>query len=106
MSSISNNLCAYVNCTNNKLGRKDISFFKFPIKNVERAKQWQKHCGNIEVALMDISALENKKVCEEHFLPSDFKINNKRKLLMANAVPIKYNDIGKLIFSYKLFILI
>ncbi|KAF5305371.1 hypothetical protein FQA39_LY09200 [Lamprigera yunnana] len=39
---------------------------------------------------MDISELSNKLICETHFIPTDININNKRKLLNKNAVPVKY----------------
>ncbi|KAF5285478.1 hypothetical protein FQA39_LY16633 [Lamprigera yunnana] len=39
---------------------------------------------------MDISELSNKLICEKHFIPTDININNKRKLLNKNAVPVKY----------------
>ncbi|KAF5299308.1 hypothetical protein FQA39_LY02481 [Lamprigera yunnana] len=39
---------------------------------------------------MDISELSDKLICEKHFIPTDININNKRKLLNKNAVPVKY----------------
>ncbi|KAF5301914.1 hypothetical protein FQA39_LY10569 [Lamprigera yunnana] len=39
---------------------------------------------------MDIFELNIKLICEKHFIPTDININNKRKLLNKNAVPVKY----------------
>ncbi|KAF5270909.1 hypothetical protein FQA39_LY08290 [Lamprigera yunnana] len=66
------------------------TFFKFPVKDFQRTAEWQKNCGNSNVVLMDISELSNKLICEKHFIPTDININNKRKLLNKNAVPVKY----------------
>ncbi|KAF5292924.1 hypothetical protein FQA39_LY13804 [Lamprigera yunnana] len=56
----------------------------------QRTAEWQTNCGNSNVVLMDISELSNKLICEKHFIPTDININNKRKLLNKNAVPVKY----------------
>ncbi|KAF5294878.1 hypothetical protein FQR65_LT10676 [Abscondita terminalis] len=82
--------CVYNGCTNNKNKCKDIAFFKFPSKNVERTREWQKNCGNTAIALMDFDVLGNKLICEKHFLTTDFIINNQRKLLCKKAVPEKF----------------
>ncbi|KAF5305387.1 hypothetical protein FQA39_LY09216 [Lamprigera yunnana] len=69
---------------------------KYLVKNsdlqtdFQRTAEWQKNCGNSNVVLMDISELSNKLICEKHFIPTDININNKRKLLNKNAVPVKY----------------
>ncbi|KAF5294222.1 hypothetical protein FQA39_LY13470 [Lamprigera yunnana] len=59
-------------------------------RDFQRTAEWQKNCGNSNVVLMDISELSNKLICEKHFIPTDININNKRKLLNKNAVPVKY----------------
>ncbi|KAF5299309.1 hypothetical protein FQA39_LY02482 [Lamprigera yunnana] len=64
--------------------------YKIERKDFQRTAEWQKNCGNSNVVLMDISELSNKLICEKHFIPTDININNKRKLLNKNAVPVKY----------------
>lgn len=93
--SVASNICVYLNCNNNLKKVKNLSFFNFPIKNEQRTKMWQKNCGNINVALMEISELKNKRICEEHFVPKDIFESGKRKLLVKNAVPISYKERGK-----------
>lgn len=73
---------------------KDVSYFKFPVKNSERAKEWIKNSGNINIALMELDELKNRLICEKHFLPSDFFIYNQRKKLRKNAVPIRFVNKG------------
>ncbi|KAF5294223.1 hypothetical protein FQA39_LY13471 [Lamprigera yunnana] len=81
--------CLYLGCFNNR-SNKNVTSFKFPVKDFQRTAEWQKNCGNSNVVLMDISELSNKLICEKHFIPTDININNKRKLLNKNAVPVKY----------------
>lgn len=100
MSTSANHICVYNKCLKNNRLHKDLSFFKFPVKNCERAEEWKKNCGNIKIALMDVSSLTNKLICETHFLRTDIIINNKRKLLTKSAVPIKFMEAGKESFIY------
>lgn len=62
--------CAYKNCLNNNRVNKNISFFKFPVNDSKRTEEWQKNCGNINIALMDIDELKYKTICEVHFSSS------------------------------------
>lgn len=87
--------CVYVGCCNNTRTNKEVSFFKFPVKDSKRAVEWQKNCGNITIALMDVDSLKNKSICEKHFLASDLLINSKRKLLKKNSVPVRFVEEGK-----------
>lgn len=88
MATSSHN-CVYMNCSNNNRRNKDISFFSFPVTDVERVKEWQENCGNIYIANMDIKELKAKLICEVHF-PSKYVVKNStRKLLTRTAVPHK-----------------
>lgn len=89
------NMCYYINCGKHRLKDNGISYFKFPIKEKQRAIEWQKRCGNIEIALMDVEELKETKLCERHFLKSDILINSRRKTLRRNALPVAYNSDGK-----------
>uniref|UniRef100_A0A1Y1KEU2 THAP-type domain-containing protein n=1 Tax=Photinus pyralis TaxID=7054 RepID=A0A1Y1KEU2_PHOPY len=86
------NKCAYVNCTNNKIKNRNISFFSFPIKNLALCTEWQKNCGNLKIALKDINELKYNYLCETHFLITDYQTTTKRKVLNKNAVPKRYED--------------
>lgn len=89
--STSHHQCVYLDCSNNDRLNKDITYFRFPVKDIQRMKQWQKNCCNITVALMDASELKFRVICEKHFMPSVIIVNNQRKLLQRNSVPIQYN---------------
>lgn len=78
MSTSSNHICVYYNCHKSNKVEKGIRFFKFPIKDSIRAEEWKKNCGNIKIALQDVSALRNKLICERHFLPAGILKNSKR----------------------------
>lgn len=95
MAFAPSHICVYFNCSNNIKTMKNISFFNFPIKDVQRTKLWQKNCGNSTIALMDINDLKNKRICEEHFKSEDIRQSGKRKLLFKSAIPISYKKIGK-----------
>lgn len=100
--STANHKCVYVDCSNRKRLNKDISFFRFPVKDSARTVEWQKNCGNIKIALMEVDNLKNKLICEEHFLPGDFLVNKKRKLLIKSAVPVRFVKEGKEIVTLSL----
>ncbi|XP_031358890.1 uncharacterized protein LOC116182497 [Photinus pyralis] len=89
------NKCGYVNCTNNRGDRKDLTFFSFPFKNPVRCAVWQKNCGNITIVGKDVTELKHSALCEEHFVKSDIQIRSNRKMLSKTAVPIKYQDTKK-----------
>lgn len=95
----SGNQCSYAKCANSKRCKryKDISFFKFPIKDKARCQIWQKNCGNIIIYQMDSSDLKEKILCERHFSINDIYKSGPRKLLRQNAIPVKFTQLGKLI---------
>ncbi|XP_056624823.1 zinc finger protein 3 homolog isoform X2 [Triplophysa dalaica] len=86
--------CAYPGCCNIKkpkrkfsLGKKIVTFHRFPISNPERLKLW------LLALLLDVNspkhALIFKRVCSDHFIEDDFKPSQKgnRRCLKASAVP-------------------
>ncbi|CAG9838140.1 unnamed protein product [Diabrotica balteata] len=82
--------CVYAGCFERNDGRNNkISFFKFPLKDVERTKIWQKNCGNI-----DISDLKQRVICQHHFAAEHIYQSGQRKLLRKNAVPLKCTQLS------------
>lgn len=88
--STANHTCVYVNCKNSLKNRRDLSYFKFPIKNLQRCDEWKKNCGNIRIAEMDSQDLGHKLICEEHFIAQDILRNSTRKVLNKSATPLKF----------------
>lgn len=84
-------VCCYINCSNTQKNNKDLSFFKFPIKDAHQTEGWKKRCGNIKIVMMDNEHLKNKVICEKHFLPSVIIINSKKKILRRGALPIMWS---------------
>jgi len=89
MSTGGNDRCVYYNCSNSRKN-KEISFFKFPAKDIKRVEEWKKNCGNISIALKENEHLVNKKVCEKHFSDSAVMMQQNRKVLRKYAIPIQY----------------
>ncbi|XP_050504333.1 THAP domain-containing protein 1-like [Diabrotica virgifera virgifera] len=86
--------CVYAGCFERNDGtNNNISFFKFPLKDVERTKIWQKNCGNIDILLMDITDLKQRVICQHHFAVEYIYQSGQRKLLRKNAVPLKFTQL-------------
>lgn len=87
--------CAYVNCANNKPHNQNLAFFKFPVSDKKRCREWIKNSGN--QSLLDNEYLENKTLCEVHFDSTCMRDTGKRKMLYRDAVPVPFNLIkGKI----------
>lgn len=89
-----NHMCVYVNCGGNNKIDKDRSFFKFPVNDENRIKDWIKNCGNIKIAMMDVADLKNKLICEKHFSSDNIMTSKKRKRLVKTAIPRNYAETG------------
>uniref|UniRef100_A0A673G9G0 THAP domain-containing protein 1 n=1 Tax=Sinocyclocheilus rhinocerous TaxID=307959 RepID=A0A673G9G0_9TELE len=89
--------CAYPGCLNLlkpkrffSLGKKIVTFHRFPIHNPERLMLW------LLALHLDINTPEHsltvKRVCSNHFLDDDFKPSEQenRRFLKASAVPITF----------------
>lgn len=87
--------CVYKNCTNSRKACPELSFYKFPVKDQDRCKEWLANCGNLSILNLN---LEQKVICEKHFSPGSFRdYSSPRKFLNRNAVPLKYDtSTGKL----------
>ncbi|XP_074028997.1 uncharacterized protein [Leptinotarsa decemlineata] len=46
-----------------------LSFFRFPVKDPTRCKQWIIHSGNITLPGLSPKSLSNKFLCSRHFDP-------------------------------------
>ncbi len=86
--------CAYPGCFNIKkpkrkflLGKKFVTFHRFPIHNPERLTLW------LLALHLNINTPEHalifKRVCSDHFFDDDFKPSQQgnRRFLKASAVP-------------------
>ncbi|KAF5296554.1 hypothetical protein FQA39_LY12472 [Lamprigera yunnana] len=87
--SIAPHTCVYYNCFKKAKRYSNMSFFKFPMYNEEQLKKWIINCGN---AKLDTANLTNKLICEDHFLPNQLWLSEKRKILRSGAVPIHWED--------------
>ena len=94
MSPLRTDLCYYVNCGRHRIKDPGISYFRFPVKDRSIAIEWQKRCGNIEIAMREVEDLKEVKLCERHFLERDLLISPQRKLLRRKALPVAYNNEG------------
>lgn len=83
--------CVYTSCKNTKKNNKSVSFFRFPIKDPLRLELWKINSGNSSILLMEVDALANKLICENHFSPADIQFSSRRKILITTAVPVKYS---------------
>uniref|UniRef100_A0A673FPI6 THAP domain-containing protein 1 n=1 Tax=Sinocyclocheilus rhinocerous TaxID=307959 RepID=A0A673FPI6_9TELE len=105
--------CAYPGCFNIKkpkrkfsLGKKILTFHRFPIHNPERLKLW------LLALHLDINTPEHalifKRVCSDHFFFKPFKPSQQgnRRFLKASAVPNTYTVINVLNLLFTLLIYI
>lgn len=88
-------VCIYKNCPN-RIRVKGISYFAFPIKDVERTKKWLINSGNAHLLDIDIRKLKYSLICERHFLPEYLSNNCFSRMLIkkSKAVPIQYVEGG------------
>ncbi|KAL7632278.1 UNVERIFIED_CONTAM: hypothetical protein RMT77_017383 [Armadillidium vulgare] len=83
--------CCYENCTNTRKKNPNLTFFRFP-KEKERRYLWMKKCNNNSIQNLSFEELQNRVVCEEHFLPKCFDYSvltsgKTRRSLFKFAVP-------------------
>lgn len=77
--------CVYKNCGNSSSFTK-ITFFSFPLKDVEKCQHWA------EMAGCDGLNLKNKYLCEHHFSSIYISKTPRRTVLLPNAVPYRYDE--------------
>lgn len=78
--------CEFVTCDANKRDNPDRTFFKFPVKNKNRCKQWVLNCKNERITDLNFLQLQNRAICNQHFARSCFTSDMLNKL-EKNAVP-------------------
>lgn len=76
--------CVYRTCGNSSLSSK-ITFFGFPLKDVEKCELWARLAGCEDINL------KNKYLCEEHFSSIYISKTPRRTILLPNAVPYRYD---------------
>lgn len=89
--STASHVCCYSKCYNTQKNNKDLTFFKFPVKDAQQTEEWKKRCGNVNIVMMDNEDLKNKVICERHFSPMVVITNPKRKILRRGAFPIPWS---------------
>ncbi|XP_014661379.1 PREDICTED: THAP domain-containing protein 5-like [Priapulus caudatus] len=86
--------CAAIPCTNSRNNNKDLCFFNFPKKDIERCKRWIINTRRTDI---NVGNVKYRSLCEEHFdasqymNPADKGVARPRKRLMPNAVPLIFN---------------
>lgn len=89
--NIGRNHCAYIGC--NHIRRfSERSFFKFPVKDPDRCKEWLKNSGNVQL-IDNFAIMGSNVVCEEHFPPKYVICHNGKKTLTRTGVPQKYDEL-------------
>ncbi|GFN93904.1 52 kda repressor of the inhibitor of the protein kinase [Plakobranchus ocellatus] len=79
--------CSAINCSNNRVSRPDLSFFRFP-KDEERCRKWVINCRRADLLNKSVQALFNGNVlCALHFEDSQFANSKKTQLKRLKAVP-------------------
>ncbi|XP_074034587.1 uncharacterized protein [Leptinotarsa decemlineata] len=66
---MSGNKCAYNKCGVSTRNDHSLRFFRFPVKDSTRCKQWIIHSGNITLPGLSPKSLSNKFLCSRHFDP-------------------------------------
>ncbi|XP_031618773.1 uncharacterized protein LOC116337933 [Contarinia nasturtii] len=78
--------CIYRDCDNTNLYTPDLTFFGFPVKDVQKCNLW------VELSGCDEVNLKNKYLCQNHFDQKYISKSARRTVLLPNAVPFRYNE--------------
>lgn len=79
-------LCIYKNCGNTSAIAQKLTFFSFPLKDVQKCELW------VEMAGCEGINLKNKYLCENHFNIIYISKTPRRTILLPNAVPYRYDE--------------
>uniref|UniRef100_A0A182VYU1 THAP-type domain-containing protein n=1 Tax=Anopheles minimus TaxID=112268 RepID=A0A182VYU1_9DIPT len=86
--NVNKKCCSYFECGNNSFTNPAVTFFSFP-KQRDRCETWMKAAG-VPQSLADNRMF--RFLCDRHF-PSIYICRSQRRtLLLANAVPIPFNE--------------
>ncbi|XP_053677612.1 zinc finger protein 583-like [Anopheles nili] len=75
--------CVILDCNLKYTHSEDVSFHRFPLKNMELLKQWILFTGRAE----NWRPTKWSAICSRHFVASDFKDCPFRKILLPFAIP-------------------
>uniref|UniRef100_A0A182YJR5 Uncharacterized protein n=1 Tax=Anopheles stephensi TaxID=30069 RepID=A0A182YJR5_ANOST len=78
--------CTFRECENGTSARKDLHYFRYPVRDRERLAVWAKNANHMEYLDLPIDKLSNKVVCQEHFERPMF-MNELRERLTKLAIP-------------------
>uniref|UniRef100_A0AAG5CP21 THAP-type domain-containing protein n=1 Tax=Anopheles atroparvus TaxID=41427 RepID=A0AAG5CP21_ANOAO len=59
--------CSFRDCENGTASRKELHYFRFPVRDPERLKEWARLANRMEFLELPKDKLVNKVVCQEHF---------------------------------------
>lgn len=78
--------CVYKNCGNTSAFSQKLTFFSFPLKDVEKCRLWARMAG------CEVLNLKNKYLCENHFNTIYISKTPRRTVLLPNAVPYSHDE--------------
>ncbi|KAL4085131.1 hypothetical protein QTP88_027423 [Uroleucon formosanum] len=84
MSRACGTKCSYVNCGKSARSELGLKLYRFP-KDVSSSRQWILNCGNTDLLHLDETDLYKKRICEHHFVETDFTSSNKRNLKRSSV---------------------
>lgn len=80
-------ICVYRDCKNTNITTKDVTFFGFPLKDMEKCQLWSRLAG------CENENLRNKYLCEVHFSHNYISRTARRAVLLTNAVPFRFDEV-------------
>uniref|UniRef100_A0A182RI48 THAP-type domain-containing protein n=1 Tax=Anopheles funestus TaxID=62324 RepID=A0A182RI48_ANOFN len=78
--------CTFRECENGTSNRKELHYFRFPVRDPERLQKWAKNANRLEFLNLPTDKICNKVVCQEHFERKMF-MNELRESLTKLAIP-------------------
>lgn len=81
------NNCCVKGCKNTWQPYSNVTYHKFPVRDVERFGKWM----SID-QLRDIKVTSTKRICSEHFTPQSFEEYGVLKRLKKDAIPTIFGD--------------
>lgn len=97
-SKLRYHVCAYKNCTNSRSNSPGLSFYVFPVKDIERCKKWIRNSGNVHLIqnIDNPDIAKRKVICAEHFTDKCFRdVKACPKKLIHSAVPLNCSSTGE-----------
>ncbi|XP_313663.6 uncharacterized protein LOC1274526 [Anopheles gambiae] len=78
--------CTFRDCENGTASRKELHYFRYPVRDQERLIEWAKNADRLEFVDLPVDKVSNKVVCQEHFERKMF-MNDLRDRLTKMAIP-------------------